>query len=136
MLKLFLSLHNQNACFINGCNAKKIWQLLEHLQLNHQIFVLFGEWIVTFTFIYPLFQIHFLTNSLSHSLSHLNIIFSFIIYSFFNNYTYSNNFYSTPNYYNRKKGFEDWTVAHQTWWDTVHEPKKFEDIEKRLEHEQ
>ena len=25
-------------------------------------------------------------------------------------------FYSTPNYYNKKKAFEEWTVAHQTWW--------------------
>ena len=56
-----------------------------------------------FTFIYQLFQIHFLTDSLSH----LNIIYSFIIYYFFNNYTSSNIFYSTSNYYNRKKGFEE-----------------------------
>ena len=59
---------------------------------------------MTFTYIYPLFQIHFLRNSLSHSLSHLNIISSFIIYSFFNNYTSFNIFfYSTHYYYNRKK---------------------------------
>ena len=47
---------------------------------------------MAFTFIYPFFQIHFLTDSLSHSLSHLNIISSFIIYYFFNNYTSSNIF--------------------------------------------
>ena len=47
---------------------------------------------VTFNFIYSLFQIHFPTEFLSHSLSHLNIIFSFIIYYFFNNYTSSNIF--------------------------------------------
>ena len=41
---------------------------------------------MTFTFIYKLFQIHFPIDSLSHSLSHLNIISSFIIYSFFNSY--------------------------------------------------
>ena len=50
---------------------------------------MFGEWTVTFTFIYQLFQIYFLTDSLSH----LNIISLFIIYSFFNNYTYSNIFF-------------------------------------------
>ena len=72
---------------------------LEHLQQNQQIFVLFVEQTVTFTFIYPLFQIHFPTDSLSH----LNIISSFIIYYFFNNYISSNIFYSIPNYYNRKK---------------------------------
>ena len=66
--------------------------ILEYLQQIHQIFVLFGEWTMTFTYIYLLFQIHFLTDSLSHSLSHLNIISSFIIYSFFNNYTSSNIF--------------------------------------------
>ena len=42
-------------------------------------------------------------------------------------------FYSTPNYYNRKKGFEEWTVTHQTWWATVHEQKKFQGIESPLE---
>ena len=76
---------------------------LEHLQQIHQIFVLFGEWTVLLPFIYPLFQIHFLTDSLSYSLSHLNIISSFIISSFFNNYTSSNIFYSPLDYYNRKK---------------------------------
>ena len=38
---------------------------------------------IYFTFVYLLFQIHFLTDSLSFSLSHLNIISSFILYSFF-----------------------------------------------------
>ena len=42
-------------------------------------------------------------------------------------------FYSTPNYYNRKKGFEEWTVTHQTWWATVHEQKKFQGIKSPLE---
>ena len=36
---------------------------------------------------------HFPTDSLSHSLSHLNIISSFIIYYFFNNYTSFNIFF-------------------------------------------
>ena len=62
---------------------------------------------MTFTFIYQFFQIHFPIDSLFHSLSPLNIISSFIIYYFFNNYTSSNIFYPTPNYYNRKKGFEE-----------------------------
>ena len=66
--------------------------VLEHLQQIRQNFVLFGEWTVTFTFDCPLFQIYFSTDSLSHFLSHLNIIYSFIIYSFFNNYTSSNIF--------------------------------------------
>ena len=56
--------------------------ILEHLQKIHQIFVTFEEWTVTFTFIYQLFQIHLPTDSQSHSLSHLNIIF-FIHYLFF-----------------------------------------------------
>ena len=73
-----------------------------------------------FTFIYKLFQIHFPTNSLSHSLSYLNIISSF----FLTTIHFSTFFYSTPDYYNRKKNFEKWIVAHQTWWATVHEPKK------------
>ena len=38
------------------------------------------QWLLPF--IYPFFQIYFSTDSLSH----LNIISSFIIYSFFNNY--------------------------------------------------
>ena len=53
---------------------------LEHLQQTRQIFVLFGEWTVTFSFYLPTFQIHFPTDPLSHSLSHLNIISSFILY--------------------------------------------------------
>ena len=77
---------------------------------------------------------HFPIDSLSHSLSHLNIISSFIIYYFFNNYTSFNIFFSTPNYYDRKKGFEEWTVAPQTWWATVHEKKKKPVLEKLLEH--
>ena len=74
---------------------------------------------------YSLFQIHFSTDFLSHSLSHLNIIFSFIIYSFFNNYTSSNIFFiQYLIIIIEKKTFEEWTVAHQTWWATVHEQKK------------
>ena len=45
------------------------------------------QWLLPFS--YPLFKIHFSTDSLSH----LNIIYSFIIYSFFNNYTSSNIFF-------------------------------------------
>ena len=49
----------------------------------------------------------------------------FIHYLFFLTTTYLPTFfYSTSNYYNRKKAFEEWTLAHQTWWATVHEPKK------------
>ena len=48
---------------------------------------------MTFIFIYQFFQIHFSMDSLSHFLSHLNIISSFIIYYFFNNYTSSNFFF-------------------------------------------
>ena len=47
-----------------------------------QIFACFEneQWYLDFT--NPLFQIHFPTDSLSHSLSHLNIISSFIVYFF------------------------------------------------------
>ena len=48
------------------------------------------QWFLPFS--YPLFQVHFPTDSQSHSLSHLNIISLFIIYSFFNNFTFSNIF--------------------------------------------
>ena len=58
---------------------------------------------MTFTFFYQLFQIHFPTDSLSH----LNIISSFIIYYFLTTTHLQTFFYSTPNYYNRKKGFEE-----------------------------
>ena len=47
-------------------------------------FVLFGEWIMTFSFYLLTFSNTLPTNSLSH----LNIIFSFIVYSFFNNYIF------------------------------------------------
>ena len=46
-----------------------------------------------YDFIYLFFQIHFPTDSIFNSLSHLNIISSFIIYYFFNNYTSSNIFF-------------------------------------------
>ena len=49
------------------------------------------QWFLPFN--YPLFQIQFPIDSLFYFLSHLNIIFSFIIYSFFNNYTSSNIFF-------------------------------------------
>ena len=88
---------------------------------------------MTFAFIYKLFQIHFPTNSLSHSLSHINIISSFIIYFFLTTTHHSTFFYSIVDYYNRKKSFEEWTVAHQTWWATVHEQKKIQGIESPLE---
>ena len=85
---------------------------------------------MTFIFIYQLFQIHFPIDSLSH----LNIIYSFIIYYFLTTTRLPTFFYSTSNYYNRKKkGFKEWTVAHQTWWATVHEQKKFRGIESLLE---
>ena len=51
-----------NFCLIFACLENEQWHL---------------------AFSYPLFQIHFPTDSLSHSLSHLNIISSFILYSFF-----------------------------------------------------
>ena len=71
-------------------NIFYLFKICVSLQLYYtsQIFVLFEEWPVTFTFIYQLFQIHFPIDSLSH----LNIIFSFIIFYFFNNYTSFNIF--------------------------------------------
>ena len=51
-----------NFCLIFACLENEQWHL---------------------AFSYPLFQIHFPTNSLSPSLSHLNIISSIILYSFF-----------------------------------------------------
>ena len=52
------------------------------------------QWYLVFTYLF--FQIHFLTDSLSFSSSHLNIISSFILYSFF--FFYHNSFflYSFP----------------------------------------
>ena len=61
---------------------------LEHFQQTLQIFVLFGEWTVTFSFYLSTFLNTLLTNSLSYSLSYLNIIYSFIVYSFFNNHLF------------------------------------------------
>ena len=69
----------------------------------------------------------------TNSLFHLNIISSFIIYFFLTTTHHSTFFYSIVDYYNRKKSFEEWTVAHQTWWATIHEPKKFPVIENLLE---
>ena len=40
------------------------------------------QWLLSFS--YSVFQIHFSIDSISHSLSHLNIIFSFILYSYSN----------------------------------------------------
>ena len=45
-------------------------------------------------------------------------------------------FYTTHHYYNWKNVFEEWTVAHQTWWATVHEPKKNPCLPNLLEHPQ
>ena len=56
------------------------------------------QWYLTFT--YLLFQIHFLTDSLSFSSSHLNIISSFILYSFLTTTHLPTFFYSIPDYYN------------------------------------
>ena len=100
------------------------FHLLEYLQQIHQIFVLFGEWIVIFTFYLPTFS-NTLSNRFSITFSISFKYYFFIHYLFFfNNYTSSNIF--LLNYYNRKKKtFEEWTIAHQTWWVTVHEPKKF-----------
>ena len=64
----------------NNNSAKgEITKSLGHLQQILQIFVPFGESTVTFTFNYLLFQIHFSTDSLFHSLSHLNIISSLFL---------------------------------------------------------
>ena len=79
---------------------------------------------MAFSFYLPTFSNILLTDSLSHSLSHLNIISSLIVYSFFNNYTFFNIFYTTYHYYNRKNVFKEWTVIHQTWWAIAHELKK------------
>ena len=91
-----------------------------HLQYTSQIFVLFEEWPVIFTFIYQLFQIHFPINSLSHFLSHLNIISSFIIYYFFNNYTSSNIFLFNTLIIIVEKKIWRMNSSYQTWWATVH----------------
>ena len=66
--------------------------MLKHLQQSRQIFACLESEQYILPFVYSLFQIHFLTDSLPHSLSHLNIISSFFIYYFFNNYTSSNIF--------------------------------------------
>ena len=108
--------------------------VLEHLQQIRQNFVLFGEWTVTFTFDYPLFQIHFSTDSLSHSLSHLNIIYSFIIFFFLQLHIFQHFFIQYLIIIIDKKIFEEWTVANQTLWATVHEQKKKPVLERLLEH--
>ena len=82
------------------------------------------QWLLPFN--YQLFQIHFSINSLFHYLFHLNII-SYSLFIYFLTTTHLPTFFCLiPDYYNRKKKktFEEWTVAHQTWWATVHEPKK------------
>ena len=62
----------------------KIWTtLLEHLQQSFQIFACLESEQCILPFTYLLFRIHFLTDSLSFSPSHLNIISLFILYSFF-----------------------------------------------------
>ena len=63
--------------------------MLEHLQQSRQIFACLKSEQYILPFVYQLFQIHFPIDSLFHYLSHLNIISSFIIYYFFNNYTFS-----------------------------------------------
>ena len=55
------------------------FRVFEYLQKFLQIFVLFKEWIVTFTLYLPIFS-----NALFIIfLSHLNIISLFVLYSFF-----------------------------------------------------
>ena len=73
-------------------NVLKLNLMWEHLQQPRKIFVCLKSKQYILPFAYPLFQIHFSTDFLSHSLSYLNIISSFIIYYFFNNYTSSNIF--------------------------------------------
>ena len=48
------------------------------------------------------FQLHFLTNFLSFSLSHLNIISSFILYSFFNHHLFFLCSFPTTTFFNKK----------------------------------
>ena len=62
--------------------------ILEHLQQLLQICVLFRERAMTFNFYLLTFSNTLPTDSLSHSLSHLNIISSFIVYSFFNHHLF------------------------------------------------
>ena len=59
-------------------------QFLEYLQPSFYIFLLFEEYTVTFIFDFVSFRIYFPTDSLSFCLSHLNIISSLFLYSFFN----------------------------------------------------
>ena len=59
-------------------------QFLEYLQQSFYIFLLFEEYTVTFIFDFVSFRIYFPTDSLSFFLSHLNIISSLFLYSFFN----------------------------------------------------
>ena len=68
-----------NYCSFNNCAS---WSKGISNSFSKFLYCLENEqWHLTF--IYPLFQIHFPTDSLFHSLSHLNIISSFIHYSFF-----------------------------------------------------
>ena len=53
-------------------------------------------------FNYPLFRIHFPTDSLSYSLSHLNIISSFILYSFFYHHLFFLYLFPTIIFFNEK----------------------------------
>ena len=72
---LFLFCYSLIASPVDQTNFCTVWRM------NNNFYLL--------PFTYPLFQIQFPTESLSH----LNIIFSFIIYSFFNNYSSSNIFF-------------------------------------------
>ena len=58
--------------------------IFEYLKQSFYIFLLFEEYTVTFIFDFIFFQIYFPTDSLSFFLSHLNIISSLFLYSFFN----------------------------------------------------
>ena len=150
LLFLLFSLGSCPNCSVT-CSSYSMWNVVRYIKTgvktlfahsnsksiinSFSIFLYYldsEQWYLAFT--YLLFQIHFPTDSLLFSSSHLNIISSFILYSFFNNYTSSNIFFIQYLIIIIEKNiFEEWTVAHQTWWATVHKPKKISGIESLLE---
>ena len=71
--------------------SSRFFKFLYHLENE--------RWLLPFSYLF--FQIYFSTASLSHSLSHLNIISSFILYSFFI-IIYSSYFHSQQSYFSMK----------------------------------
>ena len=75
--------------------------LWEHLQQSLQIFACLENEQWYLAIIYPLFQIHFSTDFLFHSLFHLNIISLFILYSYLSSFI-PPIFISTTIFFNKK----------------------------------